>query len=325
VAQKYNIYPNISFNKTVTKCDWIESSNRWRIQMRDSNGALLLHECQILFAGTGQLITPRDLDVPGVENFAGPVMHSARWRPDVEIEDKKIVVFGNGCTGTQLVSAVAPKAQSLTHIVRSKHWIFPPIDGMVPPVMHYINKYVPLSYQFQRLLVFLQAELSWPIFTMDKKGAKKRVQTRAFTESYMRSTAPKKYHDLLVPEFEVGCKRRIFDSGYLKVLHRDNVELTNVKAEKIVPEGVHLADGRLVEADVILLANGFQTNNPVAGMDIRGKGGVDIRDHWEEMGGAGAYNTCTNSSFPNFFLILGKSENSRAAAKTNLLPTSPVE
>ena len=43
----------------------------------------------------------------------------------------------------------------------------------------------------------------------------------------MRATAPEKYHDLLIPDFDVGCKRRIFDNGYLESLHGPNLTLAD--------------------------------------------------------------------------------------------------
>lgn len=45
----------------------------------------------------------------------------------------------------------------------------------------------------------------------------------------MKSTAPAKYHDILIPDFDVGCKRRIFDGGYLESLHNDKLHLMESK------------------------------------------------------------------------------------------------
>lgn len=122
----------------------------------------------------------------------------------------------------------------------------------------------------------------------------------------MRRTAPAKYHDILIPDWEVGCKRRIFDSGYLRSLHADNITLTNSKALEILPNGVRTTDG-FHEADVLILANGFVTNNYLDSIKITGMKGLTLSEHWDRFGGPEAYNCSAVSGFPNFFLILGKS------------------
>lgn len=61
-------------------------------------------------------------------------------------------------------------------------------------------------------------------------------------------------------EVQVACKRRIFDAGYIPSLNRDNVELTTDQAAEITEGGVTLKSGRKIEADVIVLANGFKTD-----------------------------------------------------------------
>lgn len=119
----------------------------------------------------------------------------------------------------------------------------------------------------------------------------------------MRSTAPAKYHDMLIPDFEIGCTRRILDSGYLRSLHSENLKLTNESMLEIVPEGVRTKSG-VIQADVIVLANGCTTNKFLQNMEIIGKAG-SLTKHWDEFGGAEAYNCSALSGFPNFFILLG--------------------
>jgi hypothetical protein len=109
---------------------------------------------------------------------------------------------------------------------------------------------------------------------------------------------------MLIPTFEIGCKRRIFDSGYLESLHSDNLTLTNKLAVEILANGVQMDDG-FIEADVIVLANGYTTNTYLGGIDVIGRNG-SLKEHWKTYGGAEAYNCSSMSGFPNFFMILGR-------------------
>src|SRR6266849_1177370 len=54
-----------------------------------------------------------------------------------------------------------------------------------------------------------------------------------------------------------GCKRIILDPGYLESLHRPNVTLSYDAIKDIVPEGVRLETGEVVQLDVLILGTGF--------------------------------------------------------------------
>ncbi|VUC20087.1 unnamed protein product, partial [Clonostachys rosea] len=304
VAEKYALPPKMAFGMNVEKCEWIEQRKRWRLSVRHikTNG-VFFHECQFLFAGAGQLVQPRELGVSGVDKFQGSIFHSSQWPKNLDLDGKNVVVFGNGCTAAQIIPSITPRSKHVTQIVRSKHWIMPPIDNANTALLRNIFKFVPGSMALQRLLMFLVAENELRGFPMTQSGAKFRQHRRAQAERYMKDTAPAKYHDMLIPTFEVGCKRRIFDSGYLKSLHSENLTLTNKPALEILANGVRMDDS-FIEADVIVMANGYITNTFLSGIDLVGRNG-SLKEHWEKFGGAEAYNCSSMSGFPNFFMILG--------------------
>jgi hypothetical protein len=86
-----------------------------------------------------------------------------------------------------------------------------------------------------------------------------------------------RYHSKLIPEFRTavryllfnkdllnqivrlapGCKRIIVDPGYLESLHRPNVTLSYDGIKNVVPEGVRLETGEIVQLDVLILGTGF--------------------------------------------------------------------
>lgn len=307
VASKYDLLNKMTFGAKVEKCVWIEERARWRLTIRDLNaGSTYFHECQLLFSATGLFSNPRELDVPGVETFTGPIIHSANWRHDVDLTGKRIVVFGNGCTAAQIVPSIIDKTLHLTQIIRSKHWILPPIDGPSLDVLRWAMRNVPGIQRLLRFLVFMETERQSRLFSMTKAGARARASFREKAETYMRKTAPVKYHELLIPDFEFGCKRRIFDSGYLQSLHSDNLLLTDEAATEILPHGVRIANGEIIEADAIILANGFETSNFLNGIEVIGRGGQSLQEHWDRYGGAEAYNTTSVSGFPNLFILYGR-------------------
>jgi cation diffusion facilitator CzcD-associated flavoprotein CzcO len=87
-------------------------------------------------------------------------------------------------------------------------------------------------------------------------------------------------------------------------LHSSNLTLTDAKPLEIVPEGIRTATG-IIKADVIVLANGFKTNEYLDPLKVYGRDGLSVSEHWSNFGGPSAYNCSVMNGFPNFFMILG--------------------
>jgi cation diffusion facilitator CzcD-associated flavoprotein CzcO len=64
---------------------------------------------------------------------------------------------------------------------------------------------------------------------------------------------------LPLPMTAAGCKRLIFDSGYLDALSKPNVSVTYEGIECVVPKGIKLKNGEDVSLDVLVYSTGFDT------------------------------------------------------------------
>src|SRR5699024_10803236 len=109
-------------------------------------------------------------------------------------------------TAAQIVPSIVDCTQSLTQIVRSKHWIFPAHNFSYPTVLQWIFRFIPLAMKLHRFHIFLLAESDFLLFPMTKLAARLRQMKRTWAERYMRKAAPAKYHNILIPDFDVGCK-----------------------------------------------------------------------------------------------------------------------
>lgn len=310
VAQQFDLQPRAHFQTEVVSATFDEFNAHWVVCVRDLNTKQQsTYTARLLFSCVGALSVPRTCDVPGAENFKGTLFHSARWRKDVELNNRNVVILGNGCTASQIVPTIAPKCKQLTQIVRAKHWYVPhfsnPFEGSF---WKWLQRHSSTWVALERLSVVMLCESHFlQAFRQDGKGARDRVAKRA--TDYIRRCAPVEYHDLLIPkpgELEVACKRRIFDSTYVPSLGRPNVELTNDQAAEIVEDGLILNSGRKVKADVIILANGFQTDQYALQMEIKNGKGKTLEQYWkQETGAPQAYRTEMMAPFPNMFIIWG--------------------
>ncbi|EWC48760.1 hypothetical protein DRE_00065 [Drechslerella stenobrocha 248] len=333
VCDDHNLRPHITFNTEVESAVWDEDRKLWVVRLRkraiadwelNSNhsfakdlkysgqvGDTWTHECKVLFTAVGLLTTPMDVKINGMENFNGPIFHSALWNHSVDLEEKDVVLIGNGCTACQVVPVIEPKVKSLTQITRSPHWMLPrpQFPGVAPESYEKwaptVFRCIPGSLTVARYLMFLTLESKWLTFRKTEAGEKQRKAYERQSIKNVKTNAPEKYWDLLTPNYPIGFKRRIFDDTYLKSLHSDKVLLTRDEVTGLSEHTVHTASGKEYKADVLVLATGYKTNDWITPMDIVGRGGEHLSDHWRKMGGPAAYNCSVVSGFPNLFMVVG--------------------
>ncbi|GJJ09077.1 hypothetical protein Clacol_003299 [Clathrus columnatus] len=316
VVTDYNLEPHMTFQTECEEAIWDKERSLWVLHMRNIvSGNKFVHECRILFSAVGQLSQPRLPDIPGIETFEGESFHSARWKEEVSLDGKDIVVIGNGCTASQIVPEIVPKAKSVTQIVKSAHWLFDFQNAQFPPGLKRAFENFPALGRIIRSTLFITFEYQWLLFPMNKLGAGLRKRFENQSKAYIREVAPEKYQDILVPDWAVGCKRRIYDPNraYLKALHSDNLLLTKETILEIKPNGV-LTDKRFYSADIIVYATGFRTNKDLGQVRIKGENGLYLDEYWNQLGGPSAYNSlCVagweNEPVPNFFMLYGPNSN----------------
>ncbi len=104
----------------------------------------------------------------------------------------------------------------------------------------------------------------------------------------------------------IGTKRICVDTGYYETFNRDNVELvdlTETPIERVTGHGVRTADGER-PLDMLILATGFDAmTGALRRIDIRGRDGRALADHWRD--GPRAYLGLAVAGFPNLFTITG--------------------
>src|SRR5437899_4100649 len=75
VARRHGVLERIRTSTEVTRASWERSRGKWILQT--SAGP---HEADVLITACGQLSVPKLPPLAGLERFAGPAFHTARWR-----------------------------------------------------------------------------------------------------------------------------------------------------------------------------------------------------------------------------------------------------
>lgn len=150
-------------------------------------------------------------------------------------------------------------------------------------------KYVPLAVRFYRVHIAWQLESVFYSFQMNNNGAQLRQKIRDVTYQYIDYEAPAQYREMLRPDYEPGCKRRVNTNTYFACLHSPQMHLAKERATKLGPRHVETEAGVQYPADVIIYATGSLTQEWLFRMEVRGEGGLKMHDVWDAAGGAEAY------------------------------------
>src|SRR5918997_1391215 len=102
VADQFEVRSKIQLNTEVTEASWDEEARRWRLDTPAGEVT-----AKVLVSGTGPLTEPRFPDLPGLSDFEGPTMHSARWDHSVDLRGLRVASIGTGASAIQYVPAIA--------------------------------------------------------------------------------------------------------------------------------------------------------------------------------------------------------------------------
>ncbi|MGX5712047.1 flavin-containing monooxygenase [Sphingopyxis terrae subsp. ummariensis] len=315
-AREYGLAAHAQFNSKVQSARWIDDAQQWEVVVSKPDGSTTAHRADYLFSAVGILNIPQYPSIEGLDGFKGEVIHTSRWPQGADLSGKRVAVIGNGASGMQVAPAIAEEVRSLTLFARSKQWAapFPQFRKSVPDGVRYLMQAVPLyrawleqrlSWTFNdRVHGTLRRDPDWP-HPERAVNAINDGHRRHFTRYVEEQLAerPDLIADVL-PDYPPFAKRMLLDNGWYRTLLKPNVRLIPEHLARVEGNRLISSSGTEVEADVIILATGFQTTRVLGSYDVIGRNGALLRDIWGEDDAA-AYLGTLVPGFPNLFILLG--------------------
>jgi 4-hydroxyacetophenone monooxygenase len=315
-AREFGLYDKARFRTHVEEARWNTATDQWDVTITTPDGKRETHSADYLFSAVGILNIPKYPQIDGLDEFAGEVYHTSRWPAEADLSGKRVAVIGNGASGMQVAPAIADEVSRMTIFARSKQWAapFPQFRKKVPEGVRYLMQVVPLyrAWLEQRLswtfndrvhgTLFRDPEWEHPERAVNEiNDAHRRVFTR-YVEEQLQDRP--ELIERVLPEYPPFAKRMLLDNGWFRTIKKPHVDLIPEHLAKVDGNTLSTSSGETVEADVIILATGFQTTNVLGSYDIVGREGQLLRDHWGEDN-ASAYLGTLVPGFPNFFILLG--------------------
>jgi 4-hydroxyacetophenone monooxygenase len=323
VADRFGLRDDIVFDTEVTSCEWDDESATWRVEARGPGGTREWRSDAVISA-VGLLSRPSLPQIEGMETFAGPSFHTARWPTGFGVEGKRVAVVGTGCSGYQTAPELALAADRVLVFQRTAQWVLamPRYRSPFAPQVNWLDRNVPYYVNFMRFRVSWMTgpKTAIRIQTIDPEwddplsvsatNRKLRDSCLAVLERKLGKSRPELLEKMIPPHPVWSARMVVVDEEYsiLDALVRDNVELVTDRIRRITPRGIETDDGREHEVDVIVYATGFRANEFLWPMEVRGRGGQRVEELWADDGPR-AFLGCMLPGFPNLFLVYGPNTN----------------
>lgn len=291
--RKFGVTPYIAFNCGIESAVWEEG--RWKIRTTQGTDDW----ADVLVSAVGALHHPRLPTIPGMDSFSGAAFHTARWDHKVDIRNKRVGVIGTGSTAAQVIPGIIDKASRVTLFQRTAQWVYSTPDKKY-------SEAAKVRLRRHAWMARLKHRLGLHLFhlyfsTAVRQNPLTLRMVRHNVSSHLKQILDPELRRKMTPDYPPACKRLVIAEDFYPAIQKDNAEVVTDAIDCIVPEGVKMKDGRIVEMDVIAYATGFWPYR--TSVAVTGEDGVTLDETMADS--PISYRTIAIPGFPNYFTLFG--------------------
>lgn len=332
-VRKWNLGRDLQLNTKVVGAEWQERDGQWEVTV-EHDGKRRVERCHVLISAQGVLVHEAWPQIRGLQDFQGHITHSANWDHDYEYAGKRIAVIGNGSSGIQIVPQMAQLPNTVVkNFIRGPAWVYyraPPSKHLgrddPDPNPRYTEEERqrfrdPVAHWQHRKGIISRTNRSFSLFL--KGPNNEEVMQQASRQMAEKLNHDERLCEILIPTWELGCRRITPGPGYLESFLRPNCDITNSSITKISATGIHTADEDFFECDVskwplpeiwntrramliynptVVCATGFDVSHRPR-YPVVGKSGQDLASRWAED--PDSYLSVAVPDYPNYFMMMG--------------------
>ena len=333
VADRFDLRRDIQFNTRVTAASFNDEAGVWIITTDD--GAEV--SSKFCITAMGCLSEPNFPKFRNIDAFDGSIYHTGRWpHEEIDFTGQRVAVIGTGSSGIQAIPVIAEQAEHLYVFQRTASYSIPARNAPLDPefvretkanyaevrkrvrqtVQGMLTQFNPASalevtpeerqreYESRWVLGGFGFMAAFADLLSDERANDTAAE---FVRGKIRETVKDPdVAEALLPRNIIGAKRLCIDTDYYATFNRPNVTLVDVNdspIERMTRDGI-VTKGEEYRVDSIVFATGFDAiTGALLKVDIRGRGGVKLRDKW--IKGPRAYLGLATTDFPNLFMITG--------------------
>jgi len=269
-ARRYGIDRHIRFGAHVRSAEFDSTTDTWTVRVAQDgpDGGERAYRGRFLFFGTGyyDYDAPHTPAFPGIEKFAGDVVHPQFWPESLDHSGKRVVVIGSGATAISLIPALARSAAHVTMLQRSPTYMMsmPRFDPMVQFIRRVLPRHV--SHQIVRFRNALVHILSYFMFRKAPRFGRWLVRNRTIAALPAGYDVDVHFNPRYDPWDQRMCL--VLDGDLFSHISDGRTEVVTDQIDHVDVTGIVLQSGRRIDADVIVTATGLQ---------LQALGGITLR------------------------------------------------
>ena len=296
VADVEDLGDRLRLSTPLLAARWDATASHWRI---DTPAGILTAD--VLVLACGRLTEPAIPEIPGLEQFAGPIFHSARWDHSADLTGAHVAVVGTGASAVQLVPRLAETAAHVTLFQRTPAWIVP--RGEHPYDEAERDRFAthPEELAALRAALYVEGEARYASRSGDAAAS---TAARDVALAHLASqVADPSLRRTLTPDYAFGCKRVLLSDDFYPAVASPAVTLEPSALAAVSGAELVAASGARYTADALVLATGFVSQRQPYAELVTGERGETLAEHWSD--GMTSFASTVVSDFPNMFVLDG--------------------
>jgi monooxygenase len=257
-AQDYGVDQAIRYQHRVLRASWCSREARWTVEAeRGPAREIVRLTCNFLYLCSGYYrydagYTP---DFPGVDRFAGRLIHPQHWPEDLDYRGKRVVVIGSGATAVTLVPAMTDRAAHVTMLQRTPTYIItlPAQDA----IANFLRRILPAraAYALTRWKNVLLAMLVFVLSRRAPNLVKKMIRAGLRQQLGPKFDIDRHFKPPYNPWDQRLCL--VPDADLFKALRSGKASVVTDHIETFTEKGIRLKSGEELPADIIISATGL--------------------------------------------------------------------
>lgn len=258
-AADYGVDRKIRFGHRVRRASWSSADALWTVEAEcGPDNREVRFTCGFLLTCSGYYdyasgYTP---EFPGIERFAGRVVHPQQWPDELDFANKRVLVVGSGATAVTLVPAMARTASHVTMLQRSPTYVVsrPSVDKFADRLRRRLPS--KLAYFVTRWRNVLLTMFFYNLAR--KKPEKFKSDLIGLVSRHLGPDYDVATH--FTPRYNPWDQRLCLvpDADLFRAIKKGKVRIATDHIETFTERGVTLKSGARIEADLVVTATGLR-------------------------------------------------------------------
>jgi monooxygenase len=259
-ADETGITQHIRFGHAVRSAHWSTPDACWTVEAEQPSGARVQIRARFLYMCSGYYSYAQGHQpaFEGQADFKGALVYPQFWPESLDFAGKRVVVIGSGATAVTIVPEMAKTAAHVTMLQRSPTYVVtrPSEDA----IALWLDRKLPgkLAYSLTRWKNVLIGMFFFRLARRRPAAVKQRIIEMAAQQLGPEVDVAKHFTPRYNPWDQRVCL--VPDGDLFVQLRAGRASVVTDTIDRFTPNGIRLASGQELPADIIVAATGLTLN-----------------------------------------------------------------